>query len=112
MLHSSLTAVKPYFGLVASSILCKLLQGFSFPGAVQMANDAEDDAIAARRVGEAGDRPSSASDFSETAFDHIGGAHLAPVDLRDGEEVEQFVQVALQRSEEHTSELQSPMYLV
>src|SRR5437867_1653250 len=61
-----------------------------------MADDAEDDPVAAGRVGEAGDGSSSASDFSETPFNNIGGAYVPPVRPRNREEVEQFVQVALQ----------------
>ena len=52
-----------------------------------MTDDAVDDAIAAFRVGEAGHGPRSVAHFAEGALDDIGGAHLDPVGLRDGEKV-------------------------
>ena len=61
-----------------------------------MTDDAEDDPVAAGRVGEAGHGSSAASDFPETSFNDIGGAHLAPVRLGNGEKAEQFLPVALQ----------------
>ncbi len=42
-------------GAVASTILCKLGQGFSLPGAVQMTDDPKDDPITTGRIGEATD---------------------------------------------------------
>ena len=61
-----------------------------------MADDPEDDAIAAGRVGEAGHGASWAPHFPEASFQGMGGAHLAPGRLGKREEVEQCVPVALQ----------------
>ncbi len=52
-----------------------------------MTDAAEHDAIAARAVGEAGDRSRPSAYFPEGALDDIGGAHLFPMVLRDVEEV-------------------------
>jgi hypothetical protein len=43
-------------GSVLSSLLCKLVEGLSLPGAVQVSDHSEDDAVAARGVGEEGER--------------------------------------------------------
>ena len=84
------------FSSVASSILRKFLEGFLLPGAVQVTDHAEDDAIAARRVGEAGHGAGAAPHLAEGAFDNVGGADLAPVGRRKGIEGQQLYQVPFQ----------------
>src|SRR5437667_11849620 len=73
---------------VASRILCKFEKGFSFPGTVQVRDDAVDDAVAALRIGEAGHGAGTAAHFAEGAFDHVGGAQFFPVRFRQVEEVQ------------------------
>ena len=65
-----------------------------------MTDDAEDDPIAAGRVGEAGQGSRAASDFPETAFNDIGGAQLPPQPAGELIEVAQLRQVLLQGSYE------------
>src|SRR5256885_8689912 len=77
----------PEVAPVASTCLCKLEEGFSFPGTVQVTDDAVDDAVAALQVGEAGHGAGAAAHLAEGALDDIGGAHLDPVGLRHGEKV-------------------------
>src|SRR2546421_4486696 len=85
--HTGTGSVKEIRSKVASTDLCKLEEGFSFPGTVEMTDDAVDDAVAALQVGEAGNGPGAAAHFAEGALDDIGGAHLDPVGLRHGEKV-------------------------
>ena len=63
-----------------------------------MTDDAVDDAVAAVHVGEAGHGARSSTHFAEGALDDVGGAHLDPVRLRDGEKVQQSVEIALHTS--------------
>jgi len=72
------TFFTPFSQWVASSILCKFPEGFSLPRAVQVTADAEDEARAARRRGEAGPGASASSPFPEGAFDAVGRPHLLP----------------------------------
>src|SRR5258707_11766413 len=72
---------------VASTYLCKFEERFSFPGPVQVTDDAVDDAVAAFHIGEARHGARSSAHFTEGALDDVGGAHLDPVLLRDGEKV-------------------------
>src|SRR5258707_47794 len=74
-------------GRVASTYLCKFEERFSFPGPVQVTDDAVDDAVAAFHIGEARHGARSSAHFTEGALDDVGGAHLDPVLLRDGEKV-------------------------
>ncbi len=83
--HESFSRIR-----VASSISCKLLQGFSFPGAVQAADGAEDGAVAALGVGEAADGVRSASHLAEGALDNIRGADLPRMGLGQPVEAEQL----------------------
>lgn len=59
---------------VASRVLCEFEKGFSFPGGVEVRDDAVDDAVAALQIGEAGHGTGTAAHFAEGAFDDIGGA--------------------------------------
>ena len=52
-----------------------------------MTDDAVDDAVAAFQVGKTGHGARSSAHFAEGALDDVGGAHLDPVGLRDGEKV-------------------------
>src|SRR5262249_31162826 len=85
-------------GLEASSILCKFLEGFSLPGAVQVTDHTEHDPVTAVRIGEAGHGSGAASDLPKGAFDHVGGTHLLPVRGGNGEEAEELLQVAFHTS--------------
>src|SRR5580765_5031564 len=98
MLPHKYTLVKLFLIAVASTCLCKFGEGFSFPGTIQMTDDAVDDAVAAVHVGEAGHGARSSTHFAEGALDDVGGAHLDPVRLRDGEKVQQSVEIALHTS--------------
>ena len=60
-----------------------------------MTNDAEDDAVAVRRVRETGHGPGAAAHLPEGALDDIGGADLAPVGRRKSGEGQQLLQVPL-----------------
>src|SRR5579864_734041 len=84
---------------VMSSGLCKKVEGAVFPFQVESLEDGVDDAVDALHVDEADHGPSSAANFHEAAFDDIGGAHLLPQVAGQGEEREQFRQVALQAPE-------------
>jgi hypothetical protein len=56
-------------------------------------SDAEDDAVAAFRVGEAADGTGAAADFAEGAFDGVGGAEFFPVAFRHSKKAQQLIQV-------------------
>src|SRR5881396_1212311 len=86
--HTSIGLSKGYVRMIASSSLCKFGQGLSFPGAVQVRDDAVDDALAAFLVGEAGHRAGASSHFAEGALDDVGGAHFLPVRRRRIEKVQ------------------------
>src|SRR5215471_21371798 len=73
---------------VASSVLCKFLEGLFLPRAIQMVDHAEDDAFTAGRVGEAGHRPGTAAHFAKSPFNHVGGAYFLPMCFGHGEEVQ------------------------
>ena len=60
-----------------------------------MAEDAEDDALAAVAVAEAGHGARTAAHFTEGALDDVGGAHFLPVGRRDVKKVQQVFQIAL-----------------
>lgn len=49
-----------------------------------MTEDAEDDGVAAGRIGKAAHGSGSASDFAEGVLDDVGGTNLPPVSLRQG----------------------------
>ena len=71
-----------------SRIMCKLLEGFSLPGTVQVTDDTEDDPVTAGRIGKTRHGAGPAANFAEGPLDHIGGAHLDPMGFGNGEEVE------------------------
>ncbi len=54
----------------------------------------KNDAVAAGRIRKAGHGPGAAQHFPEGPLDHVGGAHVDAVGLRDREEVQQLVQIA------------------
>ena len=88
--------VKPRHHAVMSSSLCKKVEGAVFPFQVESLEDGVDDAVHALHVDEADHGPGSAAYFHETAFDDVGGAHLLPQVPGQGEERQQFRQIALQ----------------
>jgi hypothetical protein len=63
---------------------------------LQAVEDSVDDAVHALDVDEADHGSRAAADFHEAAFDHVGGAQLAPEVPGEAEEAQQFGQVALQ----------------
>ena len=71
-----------------SSILCKFPEGFLLPGAIQMVDHAEYDALAAGRVREAGHRPGTSAHFPESSFNHVGSAHFLPMSFGHEEKVQ------------------------
>src|SRR5690242_18466562 len=75
-------------GTIPSRVVCKFGQRFTFPGAVEVREDAVDDAVAAFQVGEAGHGAGAFSHFAESAFDDVGGADFFPVRFRDLEEIQ------------------------
>lgn len=58
-----------------------------------MAEDAEDDAVAASRIDEAGHGSGSASDFAERSVNDVGGSDPPSVAFGERVEVEQLLQV-------------------
>jgi hypothetical protein len=62
-------------------------------------DDAENDPIAARRVGEAGHRARAAPHLAEGALDDVRGADLAPVGGRESVEGQQLFQVTFHASD-------------
>jgi len=84
---------------VPSRCLCKFKKGFSFPGAVEVRDDPEDDAVTTLTIGKAGHGAGAAAHFAEGALDDVGGAHLDPVSGGNGEKVQQGVEVALDASD-------------
>src|SRR6266478_8733230 len=86
--HMITVPVKEKLGLILSSSLCKFEKGFSFPGAVEVRDDPEDDTVTTLTIGKAGDGAGATAHLAEGAFDHVGGAHLDPVSRGDSEKVQ------------------------
>src|SRR6266704_1276895 len=69
---------------VPSRCLYKFKKGFSFPGAAEVRDDPEDDAVTTLTIGKAGHGAGAAAHFAEGAVDDVGGAHLDPVSGGNG----------------------------
>ena len=80
--------------VIASRSVCKFWEGFAFPGAIQVADNAEHDPIATGQIREAAHGTGSPSDFAKGPFDDVGGAYFLPVRFRSSEEIQQDIQIA------------------